>query len=1347
MSGRFVCVFCMFFDGITIKRGAWEGKITKKSIIKKIKKRDGRIVDFDEQKIFNAIWKAAQAVGGKDKSIAEKLAAKVVKQLEKFYKDTIPSVEDVQDIVEKILIEEGHAKTAKAYILYRQERRRIREEKKRILEKDSLDEIDKAFDVNSLRVLAARYLARDENGKLIEGPKQLFERVATLVVIPDLMRDSEIYSREARQLKPEEVEQIIEEVQHYMNKLDEYDKVLSIQQYKLNKWHFEALLRFYKEHAIAGHMKVNIKRIIELFQQGYFDKYVEQLEKYFWLMAKRDFMPNSPTLMCGATKLGQLSACFVLPMHDDMEEIMKTASYAAYIFKSGGGVGINYSELRPKGDIVASTYGIASGPISFMRIIDVLTDVIKQGGRRRGANMAVLEAWHPQIEEFITMKQQPGVFENFNVSVMLDETFMKALQSNDDGEYALINPRTKQKVGSINSKQLFELIAFSAWKSAEPGVLFLHNINKYNVLIPAKGLIRATNPCVTGDTLIITNKGLIPASKLKENNPNISVMTQDGWNKIEAIYNNGIRDVYKIKLKNGIEIKVTPEHKFYTKDGWKEAKEINENDKVLIILKDFEINNKFENPSEIDDIKFAELLGVFIGDGSVSKTDHVSFHVGCDENLSNYIFEILKDHGAFKFKRGKQWIIDVHRKNFANMFRKIIKGNVSNSRKKFVPEIILKSNSKIMAAFLRGLFSADGSVYNAKGTPTIALSSSSKQLLNVVQQMLIALGIYSILTKEKKAEIKKIKGKKYKSSATWRIIINGYYAKKFAEKIGLIGKKSDKLKKILKKKRFYKKNKEFVEIVEKKRAGKEIVYDITAKPSYTWITNGIYSLDCGEQPLYEYESCNLGSINLANFTAYKDGKVVFDWQRYEQVVRLATRFLDNIIDINKYPVKEIDKASKETRKIGLGIMGLADLLFKLEIPYNSKEGFELMNYIAEGLSYFSMDESVNLAIERGAFPLYEKTDYPKGKLPVAGYYELPKSMHCFDWDKLIERIKQHGIRNAMTTTIAPTGSISMIAGTSNGIEPIFALVYEKHVSVGKFYYIDPVFEAKLKQLDMYNDEILEKIARNYGSIKGLQEFDKKLQQVFVTAMSMHWADHVMAQAIWQRWISASISKTINMPNDVTVEDVKNAYLMAYALGLKGITVFRDGSRGRQVLHITSDVKEKLYDVKPSEFTLKQIAKIDNSYIRQHLAKMLAHYNINLDEIRKQVESEKKGEKQESMKPTHEKVETMPTAESKNTNPAHVIEESETMEKVMQHEIEQQSEAVISNLPEINTELGQINFELTPEARTNIVSIQTQQQMQQTQQDERTCPICGGLVIFEGGCNKCIECGWSECTIS
>ena len=833
------------------------------SSIAEIRKRNGKVTNFDKNKITNAIHKALMATNQEDRDLAEELTNGVLDKLvtQGFSSSHPPSVEDIQDMVESTLIEQGHSEIAKSYILYRHERRKIRDEKMKVINTDNLDSVSKQFDLNCLRVLASRYLMRNNKNEITESPTAMFERVAILIGIGDLLHDSEIF------IKNGNTSQNTEEATEYLTKLDHFDYKFKIGEYYLNKWHFRGLINGYVDLAKKGQMKIGFKELLTQLAGKKFNIYSEKISEYYSLMTHQIFLPNSPTMMNAGGRLGQLSACFVLGMPDDMEGIMKSTSDAALIFKSGGGVGINYSELREEGDIVASTSGVASGPVSFMNIINSVTEVVKQGGKRRGANMGIMDVWHPDIEKFITNKTEPGVLENFNVSVGIWEDFWNALVNSEDGAYTLRSTRDNSPVREINAHHLIDLIANSAWKSAEPGLIFFDKINEYNVFAKARGgPLKATNPC-------------------------------------------------------------------------------------------------------------------------------------------------------------------------------------------------------------------------------------------------------------------------------------------------------------------------------------------------------------GEQSLYPYESCNLGSINLANLVKRKaDGQYEFDWQKYEEVIRKTTRFLDNVIDVNHYPVPEINVASKDSRRIGLGVMGVADLLYKLRISYNSKEGYEFMSKLSEALSYYSMEESVALAQSRDEFPLCPKTEYPEGKIPIAGYYQKPKNAHYYDWDALIEKIQKYGIRNVLTTTVAPTGTLSMIADCSNGMESTFALVFEKRVTVGRFFYTNKIFEQVLRENGLYSEELLAKIASNYGSVRGIEEIPEWMQKIFVTAMDIHWSDHLMAQAVWQDWIGNAIAKTINMPNDVSADDVKAAYLLAHEIGLKGITVYRDGSRHKQVLHMTDENAVKTFDVVPSNYLHDYIHDtITNPYIKEQvnnaLKLVVAHEQI------------------------------------------------------------------------------------------------------------------------------------------
>ncbi|MBI1935366.1 hypothetical protein HYS31_02900 [Candidatus Woesearchaeota archaeon] len=366
--------------------------------------------------------------------------------------------------------------------------------------------------------------------------------------------------------------------------------------------------------------------------------------------------------------------------------------------------------------------------------------------------------------------------------------------------------------------------------------------------------------------------------------------------------------------------------------------------------------------------------------------------------------------------------------------------------------------------------------------------------------------------------------------------------------------------------------------------GIEEVYDITEPITHSFIANGIVVHNCGEVLLYPNEPCNLGSINVWAFAKNDDeGNAYVDWEALKEATFSCTRFLDNVIDVNNFPLKQIEEMSLATRKIGLGVMGVADLLYELRLPYNSEEGRKFMEKLMEFIAYWSKVESIKLAQLRGNLPYYNKSFYKEGKLPIRGPYVSESSN--FNWDKISQDTTKYGIRNGYTTIIAPTGSISMIAGCSSGMEPVYSLVFEKNVKVGSFYYVDPAAEKVLKEEGLYNDKLMEDINQHKGSIQNLDYVPKKIRNALVTAMDITPEDHIRALASFQKWVDSSISKTNNFPADATLEHMRDSYILAYRLGCKDVTVFRDSSIKDQVLVAPKAKEEKQeakIDIKPEQ---------------------------------------------------------------------------------------------------------------------------------------------------------------------
>jgi ribonucleoside-diphosphate reductase alpha chain len=994
--------------------------------VTKIRKRDGRIVDFDASRIRDAVHRAFIAVELSDGEKAEEVTNEVVKLLDEKFKDKIPSVEDAQDLVIEVLREKGYKNVAEEYQAYRERKNEIRSLR------EKLGFLEPKLTVNALEVLKARYLLRSEFGEIIESPSQMFMRVAKAASKADL-----IYGEDSR--KSEEV--------------------------------------------------------------------------FYSMMAKLEFLPNSPTLFNAGTSLGQLSACFVLPIEDSLKSIFKAVMDMALIEQSGGGVGFNFSRLRPKGDIVKSTAGVASGPVSFMRVFDVATDVIKAGGRRRGAMMGVLRVDHPDIIEFITAKQTPGVLSNFNISVAITDEFMNKLEK--DEEYWLINPRNKEKVKKLKAGEVWGLIINSAWKTGDPGLIFIDEVNRHNPT-PEVGKIEATNPCLSSYTWIMTKEGPKQIFDLI-NKKFIAIVNGEAWNSsFEGFFQTGVKPIYKLSTKEGFELYLTKNHllikvekKVNTiKFKWVKAEELKRGDKILL-----------NNHAAID------------------------FWEGSHSFEEGYYIASLITTNNFKINEEKCACVEAQ----LTTLNYLLANNT-------ITNLIEKASSSFYKGLIAGLFDANGFIKKRREKFIIGFAQANIELLKTIQRMLLRFGINSKICFNKKIDESSLKNNNAKFAHKLTIFSKESILR-FIQKIKFKDlKKKRKIQKLIKKCKSIEIKDYFTATFEKLIFNSiEPVYDVKIPGLNAFDANGFYVHNCGEQPLLPYESCNLGSINLSRMIKDKE----INWSKLKETVRNAVHFLDNIIDVNMYPLKEIEEMTKANRKIGLGIMGFADMLIKLEVPYNSNEALniaeKLMNFITET----AREKSKELGEERGSFPNFEKS---------------------------IWKDKYSAVRNATVTTIAPTGSISIIAGCSSGIEPLFAVSFIRNVLGGKrLFEINPLFELAAKQKGFYNAKLLEEVAKT-GSIQKIAEIPEEVKKVFVTALDISPEWHVKMQAAFQKYTDNAVSKTVNLPYDATIDDVKKIFELAWKLKCKGVTVFRYGSKPEQVLYIGEvKAKEKKFIAAEAEY--------------------------------------------------------------------------------------------------------------------------------------------------------------------
>ncbi len=896
---------------------------------------------------------------------------------------------------------------------------------------------------------------------------------------------------------------------------------------------------------------------------------------FYEMMVDGYFLPNSPTLMnAGKGNALQYSACYVLPVGDSMEEIFESIKSAAIIQQSGGGTGFAFSRLRPKNDIVHSTGGRASGPVSFLRVFNAATEAVRQGGARRGANMGVLRVDHPDILEFIECKLDGGVT-NFNISVGVTDAFMDALEAG--AEYNLVNPRDGEVLGRLSAREVFQRIVRAAWRSGDPGLVFLDRINASRANpTPQVTSIEATNPCVTGDTLIYTGRGLVPANSLAGASEPVEIVLDSRfdageWGVASAVFESGSKPVFRLSTEEGYEVRLTADHRLMTARGWRRADQLEPGDRLHLL-------NRKGGFGTAGSLEEGRLLGWLVGDGYFTAEGRTVLSFYREEKrelaplFAEYVNAMLGSVPGDQYHVGCTDVPSRDQVTIRSMRLTAILadryGLDGTSKVDGVRLGILGGSEALQRGFLQALFTADGHVAGStqKGV-SVRLTSISLPLLKDVQRMLLNFGIVSRLYAERhdRRENPMPDGKGgnrlYACEADHDLVIGRDNVARFTREIGFLTTR--KTERLAASNAAYSRGPYREGFVARFKAllpdGVEPVYDLKEPFTNSFVANGFVVHNCGEQPLAPHDACNLGSVNVARFVREtSDGQTTIEWDELERVVRLAVRFLDDVIEVNPYPLPQIEATVKANRRIGLGVMGWADLLFLLGIPYDSEEALALAERLMGFIQDKAHDQSARLAEERGPFPSFPQSIYRDGR----------------------------PLRNSTVTTIAPTGTISMIAGCSSGIEPSYALAFEHRVhgpdGERVLPFISETFERLARTRGFHSDALMAEVVRR-GSVQGIPGLDDSVRAVFKTAHEIDYRWHVLHQAAFQRHTDNGVSKTINFPHEATEDDVAQAYLLAWQRSCLGITVFRDGSKGSQVLHVGVGQAE---DAGPAERVVK-----------------------------------------------------------------------------------------------------------------------------------------------------------------
>jgi ribonucleoside-diphosphate reductase alpha chain len=870
------------------------------------------------------------------------------------------------------------------------------------------------------------------------------------------------------------------------------------------------------------------------------------------------FLPAGRILSgAGTSRKVTLFNCFVMgDIPDDMSGIFEQLREAAVTMQQGGGIGFDFSTLRPKGAPVKGVGADASGPLSFMDVWDAMCRTIMSAGSRRGAMMAVMRCDHPDIEAFIEAKREAGRLRMFNLSVLVSDAFMAAVKK--DESWTLSFAGTDYK--SLRARDLWDKIMRATYAYAEPGVIFIDRINRLNNLYYCE-TIHGTNPCITADSWVHTVEGPKQVSELV-GKPFVALVNgAEHPSDRRGFFATGRKPVLRLQTSEGYRLLLTADHPVLNaQEQWQPAGELSPGDRIM--LNDHRSLASWQGTGGTEGEGY--LLGLLIGDGTLKQEDAIlsvwrSAQVvnGSDRQGIDGMMEAAYDAAKNLRHRAdfRGWMAVSGRQEWRLTLRAIRElaesydmapGNMT------ITPSMERASADFYRGLLRGLFDTDGRVQGNHGKGiSVRLAQSDEAALRTAQRMLLRLGIASSLYRNRRpAMIRPMPDGRgamtlYKGAAQHELVISGANLETFHDRIGFADEdKASRLEQSLRGYRRALNSERFEAVIASiEPDGEADVFDASIPGLNAFDANGLVVHNCGEQPLPPYGVCLLGSINLARliknpFTA----EAAIDETELAELVATAVRMLDNVIDVSNYPLPQHRREAETKRRIGLGVTGLADALIQCGVRYGSKDAVALTEHWLALVRKSAYLASAALAAEKGPFPLYDAEKYLAG--------ETIRSLE----PEVQDAIKKHGIRNALVTSIAPTGTISLLAdNVSSGLEPVFSFSYLRTI-------LQP--DGSRRQ-----EEVSDYALRLFRALKGEST---PLPDYFIDAQSLSPSDHVVMQATVQKYIDSSISKTINVPEEIDFDSFKDVYLQAYEQGCKGCTTYRPNDVTGSVLEVKKE---------------------------------------------------------------------------------------------------------------------------------------------------------------------------------